>query len=68
MSDPIARNVVEWAILHSKEVDFQRYVAFISEDPSWPNIGLLGRRAEAALWKERLDPQIVRGYFGRTSR
>ena len=31
MSDPIARNVVEWAILRSKEVDFQRYVAFISE-------------------------------------
>ena len=65
MSDPIARNVVEWAILRSKEVDFQRYVAFISDNPSWPNIGLLRRRAEAALWKERLDPQIVRGYFGK---
>jgi soluble lytic murein transglycosylase len=63
MSDPIARNVVEWAILRSKEVDFQRYVAFISENPSWPNIGLLRRRAEAALWKERFDPQTVRGYF-----
>ena len=65
MSDPIARDVVEWAILRSKEVDFQRYVAFISDNPSWPNIGLLRRRAEAALWKERLDPQIVRGYFGK---
>jgi soluble lytic murein transglycosylase len=63
MSDPIARNVVEWAILRSKEVDFRRYVAFISENPSWPNIGLLRRRAEAALWKERLDPQTVRAYF-----
>ena len=47
----------------SKEVDFQRYVAFISDNPSWPNIGLLRRRAEAALWKERLDPRTVRGYF-----
>jgi soluble lytic murein transglycosylase len=65
MSDPIARNVVEWVILRSKEVDFQRYVAFISDNPSWPNIGLLRRRAEAALWKERLDPQMVRGYFGK---
>jgi peptidoglycan lytic transglycosylase len=63
MSDPIARKVVEWAILRSKEVDFQRYVAFISENPSWPNIGLLRRRAEAALWKERLDSQTVRAYF-----
>ena len=50
MSDPIARNVVEWAILRSdnKEVDFRRYVAFISDHPSWPNIGSLRRRAETA--------------------
>src|SRR4029077_8386198 len=53
------------AILRGKEVDFQRYVAFIADNPSWPNSGSLRRRAEAALWKERLDPQIVRGYFGR---
>ena len=62
LSDPIARNVVEWAILRSKEVEFQRYVAFISDNPGWP-IRLLRRRAEAALWKERLDPQTVRAYF-----
>src|SRR6516162_7446672 len=32
ISDPVARIVVEWAILCSdnNEVDFQRYVAFIS--------------------------------------
>src|SRR5262245_2349188 len=64
LRDPIARNVVEWAILRSKEVEFQRYVAFISDNPGWP-IRLLRRRAEAALWKERLDPQTVRGYFGK---
>ena len=63
MSDPIARNVVEWAIFRSKEVDFQRYVAFTSDHPSWPNIGSLRRCAETALWKERLDPQTVRAVF-----
>jgi soluble lytic murein transglycosylase len=65
IGDPVARKVVEWAILRSdnKEVDFQRYVAFISDNPSWPNIGLLRQRAEAVLWKERLDPQTVRAYF-----
>jgi hypothetical protein len=65
IGDPVARKVAEWAILRSdnKEIDFQRYVAFISDNPNWPNIGLLRRRAEAALWKERLDPQIVRAYF-----
>src|SRR5262249_1896125 len=36
-----------------------------SENPSWPSIGLLRRRAEAALWKERLDPQTVRAYFNK---
>src|SRR6266478_731900 len=65
MGDPVARNVVEWAILRSNnnDVDFRRYVAFISDNPGWPNIGLLRRRAEAALWKERLDPPTVRAYF-----
>src|SRR6516165_7739686 len=65
IADPVARKVAEWAILRSdnNEVDFQRYVAFISDNPGWPNIGLLRRRAEAALWKERLDPPTVRAYF-----
>jgi soluble lytic murein transglycosylase len=65
IGDPVARKMVEWAILRSdkNEVEFGRYVAFIFDNPSWPGIGLLRRRAEAALWKERLDPQTVRAYF-----
>jgi soluble lytic murein transglycosylase len=41
ISDPVARKVVEWAILCSgnNEIDFQRYFAFISDNPGWPNIG-----------------------------
>src|SRR5262245_52035585 len=67
IGDPVARKVAEWAILRSdtNKVDFRRYVAFISENPNWPSIGLLRRRAEAALWKERLDPQTVRAYFNK---
>src|SRR5262245_15157455 len=55
IGDPVACKVVEWAILRSdsNEVDSRRYVAFISDNPSWPSIGLLRRRVEAALWKER---------------
>ena len=65
IGDPLARKVAEWAILRSdnKEVDFRRYVAFISDNPNWPNIGSLRRRAEAALCKERIDPRTVRAYF-----
>ncbi len=58
ISDPVARKLVEWAILRSddNEVEFARYVAFIAANPSWPSIGVMRRRAEAMLWQERLDP------------
>lgn len=51
ISDPVARKVVEWTILCSgnNEIDFQRYFAFISDNPGWPNIGLLRRRADRVL-------------------
>jgi soluble lytic murein transglycosylase len=67
IGDPVARKLVEWAILRSddNEVDYPRYVAFISENPSWPSIGFLRRRAEAALWQDRLDPATVRAHFGK---
>jgi soluble lytic murein transglycosylase len=71
IGDPVARKVVEWAILRSDEtasVDFNRYMAFIAENPSWPAIGLLRRRAEATLWSDRLDPNFVRAYFGNGTR
>src|SRR5262249_13757427 len=50
ISDPVARKLVEWTILRSDEtqsIDVTRYMAFITENPSWPSIGLLHRRAEA---------------------
>ena len=31
--------------------------------PSWPNIGMFRRRAEAALWQEHRDPATVRRFF-----
>jgi soluble lytic murein transglycosylase len=68
ISDPLARKLVEWAILRSGEsesVELGRYMAFISENPSWPAIGLLRRRAEATLWSDRPDPASVRSFFGK---
>jgi soluble lytic murein transglycosylase len=67
IDDPVARKLVEWAILRGEDnnVDFARYAAFINENPTWPSIGLLRRRAEAALWQDRLDPATVRAYFGK---
>lgn len=63
--DPVSRTLIEWAVLHSDDTKagLDRYVAFITAHPSWPNSGMFRRRAEAALWQERRDPATVRGFF-----
>jgi soluble lytic murein transglycosylase len=65
LADPVARKIVEWAILRSDDGsnDFSRYVSFIGANPSWPSIVTLRRRAEGVLWQERVDPQTVLGFF-----
>ncbi len=67
ISDPVARKLVEWAILRSDSngASFSRYAAFIAANPSWPSIGFLRRRAEAMLWQERADPASVRAFFAK---
>jgi soluble lytic murein transglycosylase len=54
IQDPIARKVVEWAILRSDDntADSFRYHDFIAANPGWPSVGLFRRRAEAMLWQE----------------
>jgi peptidoglycan lytic transglycosylase len=68
ISDPVARKLVEWAILRSDEnesVSLSRYAAFINANPAWPAIGMLRRRAEGTLWSDRPDPSLVRAFFGK---
>src|SRR5262245_44939779 len=68
ISDPVARKLVEWAILRSDEnesVSLSRYTAFINANPAWPAIGMLRRRAEGTLWSDRPDPSVVRAFFGK---
>jgi soluble lytic murein transglycosylase len=69
IADPLARKLVEWAILRSEgsdSIELGRYTAFLAENPSWPSISLIRRRAEAALWAERPDPGTVRAFFAKT--
>jgi soluble lytic murein transglycosylase len=65
ISDPLARKLVEWAILRNDEsdADFARYNAFIAANPGWPSVVTFRRRAEAMLWQERAGSATVRGYF-----
>jgi soluble lytic murein transglycosylase len=67
VSDPVARKLIEWTILRGEDsnVEVSRIAAFIAENPSWPAIGLLRRRAETTLWADRLDPGFVRHFFGK---
>jgi len=65
IADPLARKLLEWVILRSDEadLDFPRYAAFIEANPSWPGVGALRRRAEAALWQQQAAPRMVVEFF-----
>ena len=64
IGDPVAQKVVEWLILRhpSGDAGFARYAAFIADNPTWPGMGLLRRRAEGRLWQERSDAATVRRF------
>jgi soluble lytic murein transglycosylase len=66
IGDPVAKRLAEWFILrHSEsEAPFSRYAAFIADNPGWPGMGLMRRRAEARLWQEKSDAATVRKFIG----
>jgi soluble lytic murein transglycosylase len=66
IDDPAGRKLVEWFLLRHPDssANFSRYTAFIADNPSWPSIGLMRRRAEARLWQEQSDAATVRGFTG----
>ena len=65
IGDPLARKLVEWAIVRSDENDagFDRLAAFSNDNPSWPNAVMIRKRAEGALWDEKRSPDTVRAFF-----
>ena len=65
IADPVARKLAEWIALRSDNTKptFQRYAHFIHTNPSWPHAPLLRRRAENALWNDKIDDGTVRGFF-----
>jgi soluble lytic murein transglycosylase len=64
--DPVVKKLVEWALLRrfDSEAGFDRYVNFIRDNPDWPSIPLLRRRAEIRLWQERRNGATVRRFIG----
>ena len=66
IGDPTAQKLVEWFILRYQDGDlgFARYSAFIADNPNWPSMGPLRRRAEARLWQDKSDAATVRRFTG----
>ena len=64
--EPMIKRLIEWVILRSDEpgAGFDRYAAFIRDNPAWPSLALLRRRAEGTLWQEKRDPATVRRFLG----
>lgn len=63
-TNPMVRKLIEWALLRrGGPIEFRRYGAFIAENPDWPSIPLLRRRAEVALWREHADPTTARNFL-----
>lgn len=65
IADPAAQKLVEWFILRHPDSSalFGRYTAFIADNPGWPGMALMRRRAEARLWQERSDAATVRNFI-----
>src|SRR6185369_6954949 len=65
ISDPVARKLADWIILRSDNTQptFQRYAGFVETNPSWPHSPLFRRRAENALWNDKVDQATVRAFF-----
>jgi soluble lytic murein transglycosylase len=66
LGDPAAQKLVEWYILRHPDADakFNRFAAFIADNPDWPGMALMRRRAEARLWQERIDAATVHKFTG----
>ncbi len=65
IGDPAAQRLVEWFILRHPDgqANFNRYAAFIADNPHWPSMDLFRRQGEARLWQERSDATTVRRFI-----
>ncbi len=66
IGDPAARKLAEWYLLRhpNSNANFNRFAAFVADNPNWPGRALMRRRAEARLWQERSNAATVRSFTG----
>ena len=68
LRDPAARKTIEWMRLRrdTSGVGFERFAAFARENPGWPSVGLIRKRAEGALWEDKASARTIFAYFGQS--
>ena len=66
ITDPAAQKLAEWFILRhpDSQAPFNRYASFVADNPDWPGVSLMRRRAEARLWQEKIDAATVHSFTG----
>ncbi|GHA59643.1 lytic transglycosylase [Amylibacter ulvae] len=62
MTDPVARDVVEWQRLRSGQGGWDNYQSFIERNGDWPGLKLLRRKGEASI-PHRGSPTQIRSFF-----
>ena len=62
LNDSVERKLSEWIAVHFGVVGFDRIAAFKRDNPDWPTLAALGKRAEEALLAGK-PPAAVRAFF-----
>src|SRR3954454_10267749 len=63
LTDPVERSLSEWVAVRFGWVGFERIAAFMRENPDWPAMAALGRRADEAPLVARKPAAVVRAFF-----
>ncbi|WP_137388088.1 transglycosylase SLT domain-containing protein [Rhodoligotrophos defluvii] len=67
LSSPVERKVVEWLFVQSgsPDVGHERIMAFLAENPHWPQRDLILRRLERAFYDRPPPASVLRAHFSR---
>ncbi len=65
--DPVAVKLVEWINLRDNwtKAGYERLMRFVVDEPDWPFVTTLRRRAEYLLFTQKADPAVIDKHFAR---
>lgn len=65
LSDPVQRKVIDWLYAQSRSLDagYARIIAFLDDNPDWPQQRLITIRAEQALYDQKAPAAAIFSFF-----